>query len=742
MMITINTLPAASQFRLLRLIFTAIGGVGLPIASLCLEGRGKLSEDFRLMNEAAEQDCHDAILRGHVRQFDPDVVLNPQPAIALPQGTDELSRIAGTIINSLATFDKKPITLEFVGGKVGCSANKLIFEPQTIKDGQEAVKKEEVIHAACKLTRHQSAIMYIDQGQLIVEVPRKDRQFLRFEMTPETRTDMPRFRLGHEAIDGTPIEHIFTPEGESPSYLVSGGSGSGKTVGVNSALMSGMMRYSPKQLQLVVVDCKGGQYKWLQGSPWLRGKICETPAAGKQALDEILAEGERRMELFPTLDTRDIQGYNEAAKATGKDPLPVIVFLIDELAEWMAKLKCDPAAECKPEDIQVRLSRVAQLLRSAGIALAIGTQKPIVKDEGSKFPVISSLLGGNLMFRQAFKVNNPMESSVALGGFLNPNASQLLGKGDFLWSRPDGTLTRGQTLFIPDNNNKELDRLHAIAADYHQPGWRSKSQVRSVPAPKEIIGEYLESLESAFKLPAHKQEPATAPKVANLDRRLWQAIAALKLHPSQPAKTKIISIVWGVSDGGGNFDRSNPNSPLSHYERLLAENREDFIILLIKLGASPEGIAKAAFDAKSADLAEAIAQVKLVSQDNHFGWPYFRLEAEEPQDYNKRYSPAWNQTTAAVKATTHNRCSLCENEASQTHHAYYKSWWGLVPNSEKYMAGVALFPLCEAHHKPSGHEIKQSCAHHPKNWVQRGVWDSTNSLEFFAALLQGWLKKQ
>jgi hypothetical protein len=719
-----NTTPIAN-LPYLRLITTLIGG-SLSASALALKDKSKLSEEMALMSHEAKLDIHNAILQQTVKQFDPDEVLNPAPAITLPQGTDEASTLAATIIRTLATANpKRPLILNHAGNETGCSAVRMSFRPLEINHGLEAVKQSDLIHAACGLAKENKPAVYMDRGNVVVEIPRTDRQYMGFELTPSANTDAPKILVGYDSMTRQPIWHVLSPKGSSPSLLFCGTSGSGKSVWANAAILSLIYNYSPAQVRFAIIDCKGGNYTWMEGSPWLWGPICEDHNSGKRFLDQAIAEGERRQKvLFKAAGCRDIEGYNKSAKP--EDRLPVLVFFVDEVAEWMSGLKGDPKAEARPSEVQGSLARIAQALRSAGVVLIVGTQKPVVEDTSSKIPVIGTLLKGNLPYRLALKVLTSKESEVGLGSSYNPDASQLLGRGDFLWLTPDGKLTRGQSAFVPDDDNSELERLHAIAANFH--GVKVPER-----EPVEVVERYLETLEKSWDLP-----PVT-PKVDKSDELLWHSIKALKMHPTKPSKTDIIGYIWGCSKGGSNFNKANPNSPLSLYERLLETNRESFVLELIKLGAKAEDIAWAAYDAKG-DKEEALDAIRAISERHYFGWPYVRSEPDYPDVYEARYSTNWNATSKAVRQSN---CAVCGERSAQAHHAYYRSWWGKVADNEESVIGIALFPLCDKHHKPNNFETFKfkGCAHHPSNWTQRGVWDSSNSLEFYLELLKGWVGK-
>lgn len=704
-------------------IVLLLGAVPPAVLGVKSEIESDEMEPFlRIKKQAAIERYADAEARAIAGASQEVAVFPSVNRSSLPPG--ESGEYALKIIEALLT-EAKPIELNFAKCHEGASLIRLEFQPKSSRQATEASKKSDLIHAAVGLPSALAVSTYVDRGNLVVEIPRRNREFPIFNLPPEKRSDSPSLILGINSLSRELISHKLSPKGESASFLFAGTSGSGKSVGANAMLLSAIYRYTPEQIRFAIVDCKGGSYSWLKNSPWLWGNICEDAVLGDRFLGQIIDEGIRRQELFKSLEVRDIEGFNK--KSASK--LPVILFLVDELAEWMAGLTGNP--DCKPADAQVKLARVAQKMRNVGIFLAVGTQKPVVEDKQGKFPVVGTLLKGNLPYRLSFKVMNCKESEIALGEPTNPSASILLGKGDFLWKSPDGTLTRGQSLFVPDDDNTELEKLHAIALNFHCPDYQpTKTEDSAVEHLNPAISSYLETLEKSFQsldIPV-----ASKPKKPNKCDRLWRRIKALKLHPDKPSKTRIIQLIWGVSDGGSHFDKTNPSSEISQYENCLSMHREDFVEWLLKIGTNADDIVWAAWDARSGEeKAIAMDELRKIAEKKFFGWPYYVANPEYPDDFDSRYSGSWADTSREVRQK---QCPITGGKAEVAHHAYYRSWWGKVADNEKDVIGLAIFPLAHAVHKPENYRAID-CAHNYNNWIYPGTWDARNNLEYFKRLI-------
>jgi S-DNA-T family DNA segregation ATPase FtsK/SpoIIIE len=203
-----------------------------------------------------------------------------------------------------------------------------------------------------------------------------------------------------------------------PHLLVAGATGSGKSVWINGLLLSLLYRYSPSELQLILVDMKRVELKLYDKVPHLLAPVITDAEKAINALKWTVLEMERRYKLLEEYSKRNIADYNKLAKVTGIEALPYQVFVIDELGDLMMMAK----AEVEP--IIVRLT---QMSRAVGIHLVLGTQRPDTH-------VVTGLIKANVPSRIAFAVASQIDSRVILdqGG-----AEKLLGQGDGLFMNPN-----------------------------------------------------------------------------------------------------------------------------------------------------------------------------------------------------------------------------------------------------------------------------------------------------------------
>lgn len=240
--------------------------------------------------------------------------------------------------------------------------------------------------------------------------------------------------LGRD-ISGQPI---IANLARMPHLLVAGATGSGKSVCINGIIMSILFKAKPSEVKLMMIDPKMVELNVYNGVPHLLSPVVTDPRRASMALKKVVQEMERRYELFAKAGTRDLERYNEQAHREGIQPLPLIVVIVDELADLMM---------VAPGDVEDAICRLAQMARAAGIHLIIATQRPSVD-------VITGVIKANIPSRIAFGVSSMADSRTILdmGG-----AEKLLGRGDMLFlpmgaSKP----VRIQGAFISDS---EVERV-------------------------------------------------------------------------------------------------------------------------------------------------------------------------------------------------------------------------------------------------------------------------------------------
>ncbi|SFA76668.1 DNA translocase FtsK [Lentibacillus halodurans] len=250
------------------------------------------------------------------------------------------------------------------------------------------------------------------------------------------------FALGRD-ISG---DAVVSELSKMPHMLIAGATGSGKSVCVNGIITTILMRAKPHEVKMMMIDPKKVELNVYNGIPHLLTPVVTDPKKASKALKKVVAEMERRYELFSETGTRNIEGYNEyiqrfnqTSSEEEKQPnLPYIVVLVDELADLMMVAS---------NDVEDAITRLAQMARAAGIHLILATQRPSVD-------VITGVIKANIPSRIAFSVSSATDSRTILdaGG-----AEKLLGRGDMLFM-PVGSSkpTRVQGAFLSD---EEVERI-------------------------------------------------------------------------------------------------------------------------------------------------------------------------------------------------------------------------------------------------------------------------------------------
>ncbi len=257
-----------------------------------------------------------------------------------------------------------------------------------------------------------------------------------------------------------------------PHLLIAGTTGSGKSVGVNTMILSLLYRNTPEQCRLIMIDPKMLELSVYNGIPHLLAPVVTEPGKAVVALKWAVREMEDRYRAMSQLGVRNISGYNQRlaeAKAKGETisrtvqtgfdpdtgkpiyesqelelkPLPMIVILIDEMADLML---------VAGKDIEAAVQRLAQMARAAGIHLIMATQRPSVD-------VITGIIKANFPTRISFQVTSKIDSRTILG---DQGAEQLLGHGDMLYMAAGGRVTRVHGPFVSDVEvERVVDHLRA-----------------------------------------------------------------------------------------------------------------------------------------------------------------------------------------------------------------------------------------------------------------------------------------
>jgi len=235
-------------------------------------------------------------------------------------------------------------------------------------------------------------------------------------------------------VKGTPT---FADLAEMPHLLVGGTTGSGKTVCLNSIILSLLYRNSPDEMKLILVDPKRVEFPIYSNLEHLLCPVIYDANQTLVALKWLVGEMERRFTVLAAEHSRDIISYNQKMEKKGEDKLPYIILIIDELADLMS---------VKGKEIESYIVRLAQMSRATGIHLILATQRPSVE-------VITGLIKANITSRIALKVGSLVDSRTILD---SSGAEKLLGKGDLLLlSKEFSKPKRVQNPFISENEIKK-----------------------------------------------------------------------------------------------------------------------------------------------------------------------------------------------------------------------------------------------------------------------------------------------
>ncbi len=224
-----------------------------------------------------------------------------------------------------------------------------------------------------------------------------------------------------------------------PHLLVAGTTGSGKSVCINSIIMSILYKAKPDEVKLILIDPKKVEFAVYRDLPHLYCPLISDPKKAAGALNSAVVEMERRFELIEEVGVRNLAGYNEAtAGDPERPPMPQMVIIIDELADLMMTAS---------NEVETAICRLAQKARAAGIHLILGTQRPSVD-------VITGLIKANVPSRIAFTVSAAVDSRTIID---TVGAEKLIGRGDMLYS-PVGSNKpmRVQGTFVSDGEVEKV----------------------------------------------------------------------------------------------------------------------------------------------------------------------------------------------------------------------------------------------------------------------------------------------
>lgn len=389
----------------------------------------------------------------------PDLSLfnNKKSASGKYDSKAQLTEKANRLTEVLAEFGVKG---QIIGVNQGPVVTLFEFEPAA------GTKSSRVIGLSDDIARSLSAVsariaVIPGRNALGIELPNKEREFFFLKELIDTKEYKQDYQLPlvlGKDIAGRPT---IADLAKMPHLLVAGTTGSGKSVAINTMIVSLLYRYNPDECKFIMIDPKMLELSVYDGIPHLLTPVVTEPAKAVVALKWAVKEMENRYKLMSNLGVRNINNYNERIVEaiskkqnlertiqTGFDPdtgkpqyetipielkkLPYIVVIVDEMADLML---------VAGKDIESSIQRLAQMARAAGIHIIMATQRPSVD-------VITGVIKANFPSRISFKVTSKIDSRTILG---EQGAEQLLGMGDMLFMGGAAKINRVHGPFVDDN---------------------------------------------------------------------------------------------------------------------------------------------------------------------------------------------------------------------------------------------------------------------------------------------------
>ena len=416
----------------------------------------------------------------------------PQRLVTARMSESALSQNAKILEGVLADFSVKGEITRISPGPV---VTLYEFQPQA------GTKSQRVIGLADDIARSMSAVsariaVISGQNAIGIELPNSKRDTVYFREMMEAREytngsfKLP-LALGKD-IGGNPV---VTDLAKMPHLLVAGTTGSGKSVAINTMILSLLYAMPPSKCKFIMIDPKMLELSVYDGIPHLLAPVVTEPGKAVVALKWVVKEMENRYRLMSTMGVRNIDGFNERMEdaikkgeklsrqvQTGYDPetgrpiienipivtekFPYIVVIVDEMADLMI---------VAGKDIEGSIQRLAQMARAAGIHIIMATQRPSVD-------VITGVIKANFPTRISFQVTSKIDSRTILG---EQGAEQLLGQGDMLYMAGGGRVNRVHGAYVDE---REVEKIVKFLKSQGQPAYVDEV-TREEPEDGEITGE-------------------------------------------------------------------------------------------------------------------------------------------------------------------------------------------------------------------------------------------------------------
>ncbi|MFN0057659.1 MAG: DNA translocase FtsK 4TM domain-containing protein [Planctomycetota bacterium] len=435
---------------------TAAAAVIAPAAP-----RAPVERKIRLSSKPAEPDggamrFEETQLRlAGVYSLPPITFLEDPPAVNHEEGRDELEEVAAKIEKTLLSFKIEARVEEIQRGpvitqyEVSIAAGIKVHKIVSLADDMAMALSARSIRVVAPIP---------GKSAVGIEVPNRKRELvglkelMQSKAFADSQAQLPLV-LGKD-VAGEPIIADLT---RMPHLLIAGSTGSGKSVCINTIIISMLMTRTPEELKLVLIDPKMVELSSFEDIPHLLTPVITDMKKAPAALEWLVRKMEQRYALLANAEVRNIQGYNQLDKKTiferlaprigheeaekAPEKLPYLVVIIDELADMMMS---------SSKEVESSIIRLAQKSRAVGIHVILATQRPSVD-------VITGLIKSNMPCRISFMVASRIDSRTILD---RNGAERLLGQGDMLYMAPGSSdVIRAQSTFVSDKEIRKIVRF-------------------------------------------------------------------------------------------------------------------------------------------------------------------------------------------------------------------------------------------------------------------------------------------
>ena len=417
------------------------------IDEFTLENKKKLKLDLKTKKLSTEDEEVDAVSTKKPSNWKPYTIDLLDKQTSLPT-SGNINKNVDVIRN---TFENFGINVSMEGVNIGPTVTQYTLRPA------EGVKLSKIIalqnDLALALASHPIRIEAPIPGKSLVgiEVPNQNVAIVRFKEMLESddfakRKSSLSMPLGRDVSGKIVISNLL----KMPHLLISGATGSGKSICLNSIILSFLYQNSPDELRFILVDPKKVEMTSYNGIPHLLTPVVTEVDKTINSLKWLVAEMERRLKLFSERGSRDIASYNQKLR---DKKLPYLILIIDELADLMA---------VAANDVEACIVRLAQMSRAVGIHLILATQRPSVN-------VITGLIKANIISRIAFAVASQIDSRTILD---MSGAEKLLGNGDMLYIDSEiGKPKRIQGVYVSE---KEIRNITGYIKEQGEPEYKEE----------------------------------------------------------------------------------------------------------------------------------------------------------------------------------------------------------------------------------------------------------------------------